>query len=474
MRSPARPITGIFVNDDFARGHQLRDRARFATPKRQEKVPIVIAGGGVSGLCAAWRLQKHGIHDFVVLEMEARAGGNSRSGQNEISAYPWGAHYVPVPSRKNSLVREIFEDFGLVRDGVWDERHLCFSPQERLFVNGHWQEEIEPAYDREQFQRFGARMKELRATGEFTIPVAETAHTKTAALDMISMDEWMRREKFTSPYLNWYVNYACRDDYGALARDTSAWAGAHYFCSRDPEEKGPLTWPEGNGWLVKQLLARVPVRNNELVHRIVNDGRRWRVASGEVEYIANAVIFAAPTFLAPYLMDPAPPLIRRAYSPWLTANLTIERPPVEDDSELAWDNVIYDSPALGYVVATHQTLATRVERSVFTYYYSLAEMTPQAGRKLLLEKDWNFWKEWILSDLSKAHPDIRDCVSRIDIMRFGHAMARPVPGFLTTHQPSLEGLYFANSDLSSYSIFEEAQYRGVRAADEAMRHLRAG
>jgi glycine/D-amino acid oxidase-like deaminating enzyme len=468
-----RAITGIFVNDDFARGHLLRDRARFAAPKRQEKLPIVIVGGGVAGLCAAWRLQKRGARDFVVLEMEARAGGNSRSGQNEISAFPWGAHYVPVPSRKDTLVREIFEDFGLVRDGVWDERHLCFSPQERLFINGRWQEDIEPAYDREQFQRFGARMKELRATGEFTLPIAETAHTKTGAMDAMSMADWMRREKFDSPYLNWYVNYACRDDYGALARDTSAWAGAHYFCSRDPEEKGPLTWPEGNGWLVKQLLARVPVRTNEMVHRIVRDGARWRVAAGDVEYVADVVIFAAPTFLAPYVMDPAPAVLRREYSPWLTANLTMERMPKEEESELAWDNVIYDSPALGYVVATHQTLATRVERSVWTFYWSLAEMSPQAGRKMLLEKDWSFWKEAILNDLGKAHPDIRECCSRIDVMRFGHAMARPSPGFLGSRQPAVRSLFFANSDLSGYSVFEEAQYQGVRAAEEAMRYLRA-
>jgi protoporphyrinogen oxidase len=471
MRSAAKPITGIFVNDDFARGHQLRDRARFAAPKRQEKVPVVVVGGGIAGLCAGWRLQKGGMREFVILEMEARAGGNSRSGQNEISPYPWGAHYVPVPGRKNTLVREIFEDFGLVRNGVWDERHLCFSPQERLFVNGRWQEEIEPAYDHGQFQRFGDRMRELRATGEFTIPIAEAAHTKTGAMDGMSMEEWMRREKFTSPYLNWYVNYACRDDYGASALDTSAWAGAHYFCSRDPEEKGPLTWPEGNGWLVKQLLARVPVRTGELVHKIVREGKRWKVASGDVEYIADAVIFAAPTFLAPYVMDPAPPLVHREYSPWMTANLTIERPPKEDDSELAWDNVIYDSPALGYVVATHQTLATHVERSVWTFYWSFAEMTPQSARKMLLEKDWNYWKEAILADLSKAHPDIRECVSRIDVMRFGHAMARPVPGFLNMRQPSPDGLFFANSDLSGYSIFEEAQYRGVRAADDAMKRI---
>jgi hypothetical protein len=291
-------------------------------------------------------------------------------------------------------------------------------------------------------------------------------------MDSLSMAEWMQREKFTSPYLNWYVNYACRDDYGSLARDTSAWAGSHYFCSRDPEDKGPLTWPEGNGWLVKQLLARVPVRTGEMVHRITREGKRWKVASGEIEYLADALIFAAPTFLAPYVMDPTPPgMVHREYSPWLTANLTIERPPKEDDSELAWDNVIYDSPALGYVVATHQTLATHVERSVWTYYWSFAEMAPKDARKMLLERDWNFWKEAILNDLSKAHPDIRDCVSRIDIMRFGHAMARPVPGFLTMRQATLDGLYFANSDQSGYSIFEEAQSRGVKAGDQALQHL---
>ena len=48
-----------------------------------------------------------------------------------------------------------------------------------------------------------------------------------------------------------------RDDYGALAADTSAWAGIHYFASREPEEKGPITWPEGNGWITRRLLQIV-------------------------------------------------------------------------------------------------------------------------------------------------------------------------------------------------------------------------
>ena len=46
-------------------------------------------------------------------------------------AYPWAAHYVPVPDASATLVRELFEELGVLKDGEWDERRLCFSPQER-------------------------------------------------------------------------------------------------------------------------------------------------------------------------------------------------------------------------------------------------------------------------------------------------------------------------------------------------------
>jgi len=468
-------IAGGFVNDSFARGHQLRDRAQFTPPTRTEKIPVVIIGGGIAGLCAAWRLIKRGFKDFILLEMEAETGGNARSGSNAISAYPWGAHYVPVPNAKATLVRELFADIGLLRDGVWDERHLCFAPQERLFLHGRWQEEIEPQLDSAQMKRFADRMRTFRDSGEFTIPSRVRA-SPNSPLDLLSMRDWMRQEGFNSPYVNWFVDYSCRDDYGARARDTSAWAGVHYFASREPEENGPLTWPEGNGWLVERLLERVGphVRTGSMVHGLIRAGKRWRVLAGDVEYLANDVIFAAPTFLAAYLIEGMPQFAKREYSPWLTANLTLDRlPKPGDGAETAWDNVIYGSASLGYVVATHQGLRTHEEQSVWTYYWALTEGSPADNRRILLSKDWAFWREAILQDLERAHPDIRRCVARVDVMRFGHAMARPTPGFLRVEAPRCEGIYFANSDLSGFSIFEEAQYWGVRAADAVLQRVGA-
>jgi len=476
-RKTDRPITGSFVNDSFATGHRLRDRATFAPPARQLRVPIVIIGGGIAGLSAAWYLDKRGFHDFVLLEMESQPGGNSRWGQNEVSRFPWAAHYVPVPAKGESLARELFVEFGILRDGKWDDRALCFDPQERLFIYGRWQEGIEPENatprDTEQYRRFSEKITEFRATGQFTIPMERGA--KPSPLDHLSMADWLAHERFDSPTLRWYINYACRDDYGALAKDTSAWAGIHYFASREQEEKGPLTWPEGNGWIAQRLIKKLEryIRAGSVVYRVARAGTRLRVLTEQAEYIADAVIFAAPTFLAPYLIESAPRADGFQYSPWLTANLTLDRVPTQKGAEPAWDNVIYDSPTLGYVNATHMSLASHIDRTVWTFYWSLAEHTPVGARQLLLAKDWNYWKEAILNDLARAHPDIRQCVTHIDVMRMGHAMIRPSPGFMFSDDRErwlkpLGNIFFANSDLSGFSIFEEAQYRGVEAARRAI------
>ncbi len=207
--------------------------------------------------------------------------------------------------------------------------------------------------------------------------------------------------------------------------------------------------------------------------RVERFGHGWRVQAGNTVYEADAVIFAAPTYLLPYLTDKLPPRPLVAYSPWLTANLTLDRWPEERGLPVAWDNVIYKSPGLGYVVSTHQSLRSKVERTVWTYYWPLSGTEPAQARRLLLERDWHGWKEAVLSDLEQAHPDLRSCVSRIDIMRFGHAMARPVPGFLQGRgKPEVApGFLLANSDLSGISIFEEAQYRGVEAARAVLARL---
>jgi glycine/D-amino acid oxidase-like deaminating enzyme len=476
-----RPIAGSFVHDDAALGHLIRDRRALGAARSTVRIPVVIVGGGIAGLSAAWRLNKRGFDQFVVLELSAQPGGNSRWGANETSAYPWGAHYVPVPGPHAAYVRELFAELGVLKaDGSWEERYLCLAPQERLFLYGRWQEGIEPAIgvtagDRDQFRRLADVTETLRASGRFTVPIESGLSDRDAALDRVSFAAWLDENRFDSKPLRWYADYVCRDDYGALASGVSAWAGLHYFSARDADDRGPLTWPEGNGWIVKQLLTRVGrfVKPGQPVRAIAREGSGFRVRAGDVEYLCRAVVFAAPTFLAPYVVEGRTPLAHFEYSPWVTANLTLDALPDRNGGEPAWDNVVMSSPTLGYVDAMHQSLRTFADRSVWTFYWALAEGTPADNRRLLLAKDWSYWKDAILADLERVHPRIRSCVTRIDVMRNGHAMVRPSPGAVFAPErralkESKDRLIFAHSDVSGLSLFEEAQYRGVTAAERIL------
>ena len=160
------------------------------------------------------------------------------------------------------------------------------------------------------------------------------------------------------------------------------------------------------------------------------------------------------------------------YAPWMVANLTVDRLP----DGAAWDNVIYDSSSLGYVVATHQNLSIAPGPSVLTYYMPLAVPNPEVARRWMLERSWNDWVSIILGDLAPAHVGLESLVTQIDVMLWGHAMIRPVPGFLwgEARRRSADAfgpVRFAHSDMSGLSLFEEAQDRGVRAAEDLLRHV---
>ncbi len=499
-------IDGAVVGASHRLGHRLRDGTR-PEPRQVRDVPVVIVGAGVAGLSAAWKLARSGMRDFVVLELEAQAGGNSRWGENDVSAYPWGAHYLPVPTAEATATRELVAEMGLVLDTgpdgepVYDPRHLCHAPQERLFVDGGWREGlsgrdvVDPApgsAEAAELAAFEADMRryqnyrDARSRRAFALPVA--AGTDDAAiteLDRMSMREYFDRAGWSSPRLRWYVDYCCRDDYGCTLETTSAWAGWHYFCSR-PDDVEYLTWPEGNGRIVRHFLDRVGgnVLPGMLVYRVRPtssagtggvevDALDTRTETA-VRFRARHCIYALPRFTAPYVIDgyTLAGLESFTYGPWVVANLTVDRAP----DGAAWDNVLYDSPSLGYVVATHQSLRTAPGPSVLTWYLPLAVPNPDAARAWMLEREWRDWASLILADLVQAHPDIESRVSRINVMLWGHAMIRPVPGFIWGEARRLAAspygaVRFAHSDMSGISVFEEAQYHGVRAAEEVMRAL---
>ncbi len=79
----------------------------------------------------------------------------------------------------------------------------------------------------------------------------------------------------------------------------------------------------------------------------------------------------------------------------LVANLSVDKVPTGKGIPPCWDNVIYQSPSLGYIVSTHQDLRASREKSILTYYQAFGEKDTITTRKRMMKTSWEDWKESI-------------------------------------------------------------------------------
>ena len=530
---PPPALEFAFAGIDLERGHALRDllaQGPLPAPTLVRRAQVIIAGGGVAGLAAARSLRLAGVHDFALLELEDTPGGNSRAGAVNGVACPLGAHYLPVPGDHAPEVQDLLEELGLRQRvaGRWqyDERHLCHSPQERLYFEREWQEGLLPVQGvgeatLEQYRRFSQAVGAASRAARFTMPQFAASDAKTGlapahqALDAMTFEAWLQQQGLDDAHLRWYLDYCCRDDYGAGIARVSAWAGLHYFASRHgfhapgeavaEDREGVLTWPEGNGWLTQQLAAPLKaqgqLQTGTSVLRIAETRRGVEVDafnhhSGNVErWQAPRCIVALPVFVAARVVQNPPAFLAQAaqrlqWAPWAVTNIHLNAPLADRPGAApAWDNVIYGDSnpgGLGYVDASHQKLDPRPGPTVLTYYQALGDVAD--ARQQLATQGAEHWGRAALAALAGPHPDVLQHATRVQVTRYGHAMSIPVPGVQTflsqiglqappgkrklllngerqraLPTPATARLAFAHSDWSGYSVFEEAFTRGHAA-----------
>ena len=404
---------GGWWGDAMARGHRVRDAvAALAAASAQGSLPgsipgsaaaaapaaasadfpqrrcdVAIIGAGIAGLAAARALRAAGIEDLRVFELDDAAGGNARHDTLGGMPCPTAAHYLPVPQPPAHEVIDWLHEIGLLRQHlgrtVPDERHLCHSPQERLWLHGPWREGLlppaEPGSARQaQYRGFARAVAEAQRDLGFALPSRRAPWTAGhAALDGQTFDAWLTARGLTDPALRWYLDYACRDDYGADARTVSAWAGLHYFASRhgfhapgddEGEREAVFTWPEGNAWLVRHLAAplgdrllpdRAAVRVEPGRHGVTIDLLVFGAAAAgptapprTERWHARQVVLAVPLHVAARIVAQPPEPLREAaarvqHAPWLVANLQLAEPLTDKPGAApAWDNVLLPAGVL--------------------------------------------------------------------------------------------------------------------------------
>jgi glycine/D-amino acid oxidase-like deaminating enzyme len=501
-------IPGKIVGANSQLGHLLRQPPQLPVG-RTLRTPVLIIGGGVSGLSTAYHLSQKGYQQYTLVELETHTGGNARAGSNAISPYPWGAHYVPVANNNCEAYLQFLQSADVVtgyQQGkpVYNETMLCHDPEERLYINGRWQEGLVPhwgvsAEGRQQISRFLQHMEQLRqATGAdgrqaFAIPVAESStDDQYRMLDQLTMQAWMQQQGYQHPDLLTYVNYCTRDDYGTAINRISAWAGIHYFAGRkgqaaNADAQDVLTWPQGNQYLTDALRRQCAgtIMSGHAAYQVLPNGPGWRVlitptAKGPATAVdCQVLVLATPQFVnARLINNPGFASLARQlpYSPWMVANLTVDQLDEQSGMTPCWDNVLHGGRGLGYVDATHQLLQWHHRQRNLTYYLPLTDGDPANLRRWAQQQSHADWCQLVLSELEPVHPNLRKAIRQIDVMLWGHAMIQPLPGLLWGPQrqqlrQAAGPLILAHTDMAGISIFEEGFYQGLQAAQQVWHQL---
>ncbi len=517
-----------YLGQDSAFLHKIRESFDYSKVEvNTNYYDCIVLGGGISGLSSIYHLEKNTREKnksgnylpakYLLLEAQNDIGGNSQSGsfkngENEISKYPYGAHYLPIPSTElselnNFLLKSNISYFDPeLNQTLYNPEYLIHSPETKLLYLGRWhdglipfeslnQEELlEIAKFNEIIHKFRIRVGSDNKNA-FSIPISNSSRDEDLLeLDKISFKDFLESQQLNSKFLHWFVNYATKDDYGCEYNETSAWAGIHYFASRPQDESSStnkhqpdlLTWPEGNGFLVKKFKEQInsEVRCNCLILQVAptDDGNYlvYYLDRGKNKIIAlktKSIISSLPHFINKRIFssslfsnNKSLPNLETDYTPWLVANLNIETLPAKYKN-IPWDSISFYSDSLGFVRADHQNLTPKNTGAVLSYYLPYSKNKSNQIRHDLSETSLEKLGDTVIKELSKFYPGLENEVSQIDFWIWGHAMNKPKPGnmrqaVLNDVNSVSNSLYLAHTDYSGISVFEEAFYQGVRAAEQ--------
>ncbi len=483
----------------------LWDRDAFLAAAREspavERVPLVVVGGGISGLATAWLLRRH---QPLVLERSPRFGGSSRGEAWRGIDYAIGAAYFIRP------------DPGSPIDGFL--RGLALEPrvkaeEDPVILGGRrfdafWEGTSTPAGAPQIWRlarHFQAVLDEEEGQLFPDIPVTDPKRrAQVDALDRRSFHDYLQGVAGgpLHPHAAAVIEHYCWSSLGASMGEVSAAAGLNFYASEFGEV---CVLPGGNAAVAERLVERLAavlppgrLRAGCLVVDVQagDDGVlvRWVDAAGGLHAVlANAVVLACPKFIAGKIVRELEPtrlaaIARLRYRAYLVANVLLARGVSHDfyDLFLAGDG---SAPYADVEAAAQRQGATDVvlgtwarpqpDHTVLTLYRAL----PFDGGRAAVYDDDSYASyrgefadqvEREILPLVGARPsDVVD----LRVARWGHPLPVAEVGFIADGLPEVLGapfrgrVFFVQQDTWALPAFETAVTEALLTAPRVARVL---
>jgi protoporphyrinogen oxidase len=440
--SDPRPAGPPLVHGEhFEVCHQIRDGHEYARPDATQKAGVVIVGGGVAGLSAAYFLRDK---DWLLLEKEEQFGGNAYEEEYDGQPYGTGSAYAYRGDYGDQLATEI----GLTLPFVDNPDPTIVN---QTFVPDTWKTGLDHLpYSREvreSFKKFREDMMKINV------------REKMAELDAQPFTH------FTGPYApevaHWWDSYG-PSNWGATTEDSSAFVGLvsvqDLLTGGDSKR---VILPGGLGCITRRLVEVLEAKYKERMLRgvavvaVVEDKDGVRLSylrDGKLTTVAaKAALLCTPKHITSRIVTGLPyeqkaAMRRYRYAPYPVVNVIFDKPVYNR----GYDNWCPGNTFTDFIVAdwtVRNNPGYQQKHNILTFYTPLRE---NQRSTLLGEDESKSLAARVLADFQKLMPGFNVDPVEVRIYRRGHPMFMATPGQYTKNRLAaahpMGRIFFGNAD----------------------------